>query len=469
MEKLFMNGVKLLFSSVFILMLILTNVHAMGVLTIDKYMDMVLENNSELKSIQLKIDALEGKLAETEKIYFYYLSTGVNYSEDYKKEFYSNNDESNKNVKYDTKIDKQFATGTKITLSLNNLYNRNTNYNIRPSIELEQSLLKNMGGVHTKAEIEKVRASTKSTLYKLEYDKQNILLNARLAYWNLAYSRMIINFKKLSLNRTEKILTWSQKKYDMDLILKSNLLEVQAALKKKELNLCFAYEEEKKMNRQFNQFLNVNNIDSEYKIENFETKSNNFKIDKTLNKKGTRKDVLSVLESVSIALYDQISTEKNLKSDLIFKGQYMLVGAGQTINDVMKDIENSNKFFYSLELRYILPLNFKLQKKINQGYKFIKIAAQKSAEYALIQENNDWFQLMYDWSNIKKKLNTVIEIENIQRQKYEEDKNLFIKGRITTTQILREEQALDDAKLDVSKNIFELIKIYEQAEIIYNN
>ncbi|MDR3275262.1 MAG: TolC family protein [Endomicrobium sp.] len=448
-------------------------------LTISEYTDMVLRNNSELKSIQLNIESLKGKLAETEKVYSYSLNAGISYIEDHSGKPYNliNRPDKITNIKYEAGIDKQFATGTKIALGFNSSYSStympdglNNNFSdIEPFIGLQQSLLKDINGGCTKAGIEKIRTNAKSDLYKLEYKKQNILLNAKLIYWDLSYSRTVIDFKKLSLNRTKKILDWSQKKYNMDLIGKSDLLQSQIALKDKELSLQLAYEEEKKVNRSFNQFLNINDGQVKYEVEKFEDKKNNFKDNQTLSKKGARKDLLSALEYVQSAFYDQISAEKSLKADLVLKGHYALNGVERTANDAVKNIKDGSKPSYSLELRYILPLDFKLRKTINQGYESAKISAQKSAEYALIQENNDWLQLIDNWNNAKTRFNIIAAIEKIQQQRYEEDKNLFVKGRVTTTQVLRGEQALDDAELDVLKNILELIKIYEQAEVIYNN
>ncbi|MDR3253738.1 MAG: TolC family protein [Endomicrobium sp.] len=470
-----MKVLKLLFVNVSILTLI-SAVYCES-LTINEYTDMVLRNNSEIQSIQLNIEALKGKLAEIEKVYSYSLNAGISYIEDRSGKPYNpvpaNRPNKIKNIKYEADINKQFATGTKITLGFNSSYSKNYMQNavsdIEPFVRLQQSLLKDINGGCTKAGIEKIRANAKSDLYKLEYKKQNILLNAKLIYWDLSYLRTVINFKKLSLDRTKKILDWSQKKYNMDLIGKSDLLQSQAALKGKELSLQLAYEEEKKVNRLFNQFLNINDGQVKYEVEKFEDKKNNFKDNQTLNKKGKRKDLLSALEYAKSAFYDQISAEKSLKADLVLKGQYVLNGVEQTVNAAVKDIRNGSRPFYSLELRYILPLDFKLRKTINQGYKSAKISAQKAAEYALIQENNDWLQLIDNWNNAKTRFNIIAAIEKIQQQRHEEDKNLFVKGRVTTTQVLQGEQALDDTELDVLKNILELIKIYEQAEVIYNN
>ncbi|MDR2676751.1 MAG: TolC family protein [Endomicrobium sp.] len=446
------------------------------VLTIDKYMDEVLKNNNNLKSIHSKIESLKVNLAEKERIYSYYLTTEMDCSEDFsRKHSYNPSSVSDKvqKINFSTNINRQFpATGTKFTLGIRNCNfigssnNNSSLSSIGYSIELEQSLFKNIVGIYTKTEIEKIKANLKSDLYKLEYEKQNILLKARFTYWDLSYLRTVINFKRLSLNRTRKILEWNQKKYSMDLVEKSDLLQAQLALKSKELSLQLLCEEEQKIKRQFNQFLNISSPQIDYEIEKFKSKNDILKDLPVPNKKNTRYDVLSALECVKTAFYEKKLARKRMGADLVLKGQYKFISNKRSVSKAFKSINRDSCF---LELRYLLPLDFKLRKSIEYNYGLVEVALEKFAEYTMIQENNDWVQLVSDFENSKKRFGILIEVEKIQRQKYEEDKNLFIRGRITTTQILQGEQTLDDVELDILKNILELIKVCEQVNIIYGN
>jgi outer membrane protein TolC len=472
---------KLLF--VFVFSLTMIRAVYCEMLTLDDYLDMVVKSNSELKSVQSNIDAVKGKLPEVEKVYWYSLNAGMNYLDDYSGRPYNQQARLNKvtNFNYDISLEKQFITGTQVSLGLNGISGKHNyaspdpnkninNYNlsdIAPFVELQQSLWKDINGGATKASIAKARANAKSALYKLEYKKQNILFNTKVAYWNLSYSRTVIDFRKLSLDRTTKILDWNQKRYNMDLAEKSDLLQSQAAVKLRELSLKLAYEEENKLNRVFNQFLNVNDEKVRHEVEEFKNKENNFKDNKTLNRKGIRADVLAALEDVQSALYDQMFSKKSLGADLVLSGKYALNGVEPSFDDAVKHITNTDKPSYSVGLKYIVPLNFKLRKTINKGYESAKISAQKYAEHAAIGENNDWLELVDNWNNAKIRLELAVEIEKIQQQRHQEDQNLLSKGRSTTYQVLQGEQDLDDAALSVLQTILELIKIYEQAEALY--
>lgn len=473
------------FSLLFSFMLCFISVFVYGeMLTIDGYLYMVAKNNSDLKSIQASINAVKGKLAEIERVYAYSLSADLSYSDDKSGRPFSLsqlaklNEVSNWN--YSTSVNKQFVTGTQFSLGINGSYGTydyvpgafgDPHYNvsdISPFVRLEQSLWKDINGGSTKAGIYKQKASAKSALYLLEYKKQKLLLDARIAYWNLSYTRTVIDFRKVSFDRKKRLLDWNQRRYEMDLAERSDLLQSQAAVKSGELNLKLAYEDENRANRALNQFLNIKDDKLRYDVEKFEDKGNSFKIDRTLTKKGTRADVLAALEDVNTALYDQEASQRTRGSDLILEGKYSLNGVEQSSGKSFDHIKNGDRPSYSLGLKYTLPLDFKLRKAIDKGYEAAKVSAQTAAESAVVKENNDWVQLLDSWDNARIRTELAIEVEKIQKQRYEEDRNLLKRGRTTTYMVLQSEDDLDAATLNVFKSILELIQINEQAKAFYS-
>ncbi|MDR2425934.1 MAG: TolC family protein [Endomicrobium sp.] len=464
------------------LLLLLSFVAAVPVygemLTMQQYLDIVSKNNSELQSVQANINAIKGKIAEIERAYSYFLSAGVTYADDQSgRPLVSDilTMERMTSFNTDVSVNKQFETGTNISIGLQGSYG---NYNNRissdyevtdlsPFIKLEQSLLKDWKGGATKASIAQARANAKSALYLLEYKKQNILLNAKLAYWNLSYARTVIDFRRYSLDRTRKILDWNQKRYNLDLAEKSDLLQSQAAFKTRELNLKLAYEAEVKSSRDFNRLINVSDPKVSYQVETFITSGNNFEKDKKLEKKGLRADVLAAMEDVISVAQAQIVSEKGMGADLVFTGQFALNGVNKDFPKASSDLGELNKPSYSLGIRYSLPLDFSLRKTIISGYKAAQTAAEKAVENAKLQESNDWFQLLDNWSNAKSRFALAMEIRNIQQQRNAEEQDLLKKGRSTTYLVLQSEQDLDDSYLGMLQTIIELISIYEQAEAFY--
>lgn len=471
------------FSLLFSFMLCFISVFVYGeMLTIDGYLYMVAKNNSDLKSIQASINAVKSKLAEIERVYAYSLSADLSYSDDKSGRPFSQSVKLNEvsNWNYSTSLNKQFVTGTQFSLGINGSYGTydyvrglsgDSHYNvsdISPFIRLQQSLWKDINGGSTKAGIYKQKSSAKSALYLLEYKKQKLLLDALTAYWNLSYTRTVIDFRKVSFDRKKRLLDWNQRRYEMDLAERSDLLQSQAAVKSGELNLKLAYEDENRANRAFNQFLNIKDDKLRYDVEKFEDKGNSFKIDSVLIKKGTRADVLATMEDVNTALYDQEASQRRRGADLVLEGKYSLNGVEQSSGRSFDNVKNGDRPSYFLGLKYTLPLDFKLRKVIDKGYEAAKVSAQTAAESAVVKENNDWIQLLDNWDNARIRMELVVEVEKIQKQRYEEDRNLLKRGRTTTYMVLQSEDDLDVATLNVFKSILELIQIKEQANAFYS-
>jgi outer membrane protein TolC len=467
-----------LFSVVFVL-LAASGFAAAEYLDLNGYVDLVVKNNADLQALEANIESINGKLAAIERKYSYYLSAGTSYTDDRSGKPYSFQAEPEKimNLAYDASINKEFETGTQVSLGLNGTIGKYDFipdsssykfYDITPFLKLQQSLLKDFNGGATKASLAKARADAQSSLYMLQYQKQSVILKAKLAYWNLSYTRTVIDFRKTSLERSQKIFDWNQRRYRLDLAEKTDMLQSQAAVKLGEMNLKLAYESELKARRNFNLLLNVDGVNVNYETEKFSVSALPYEKGKSIEKYGSRFDVLSALEKVKSAQYDQESQAKSDGADLILSGQIGVNKAeGQELY-TPKSISVGGAA-WTVALRYSLPLDFKVRKTINEGYEAAKIAAQKAAQYAAISENTDWLQLVDNWNNAKTRMALSIEIRDVQSQSCEEQRSLLRKGRSTTYMVIQSEQSLDDAELGVLQGIFELINIYEQAEALYNN
>ncbi|MDR3111948.1 MAG: TolC family protein [Elusimicrobiota bacterium] len=440
------------------------------VLTIKSYLKLLEEHNPELKSIQSNIDAVEGKLAEIERVYSYYLNADTSFSD--------NSASGLQETVYNLGLNKQFATGTQVTLGFaaksgnyKTSYVNQADYSLSvftPTLQLQQSLFKNLNGAMTKASIEKAKAEAKSTLHSLKYQKQYLLFQAKNAYWNLSYRRRLIDFRKTSLERARKILDWNAKRYKLDLAEKTDLLQSQAAVKMGELNLKLAYEDEIKADRLFNQFLNVTlQSDKKFDVIKFND------VEKTLFNKieikdvGIRLDILASLEKIHSAEFERLYHKKNSGADLVLVGEFDIYNVNQKVKNFTD--QQSDGSGYSVGFQWSVPLDFKIREIADAGYLHAVEAAQQDAKAIALLAKNEWLELVDNWNNAKKRLSLVAEIEEIQRTRNEEDKNLLRRGRSTTYLVLQGEQDLDNATLNVLTVVLELMTLREQAETLYNN
>ena len=245
------------------------------IITLDDYISMIEKNNSDVKAAELSIDAMGNKIVEADTVYQPFLSGNLSYTDDKGGLGFGSTlpVKEMKAVALNLGAVKKWGTGSTLTLGYTNsvssfdLFSPTTifdvekmnfsGYEIKPSLILEQSLLRDYKSRYTKSGIKKAKASTKAAQYMQMFRKQQILLQARLAYWTLSFSRDVIAFRKVSLERAEKILNWTKKRVDLDLADKGDLLQAEASYKLRQLNLELALQDEIKYCRDFNDLLGL--------------------------------------------------------------------------------------------------------------------------------------------------------------------------------------------------------------------
>ncbi|MDR3113835.1 MAG: hypothetical protein LBU09_05610, partial [Endomicrobium sp.] len=138
-------------------------------LTLQGYVDLVSQKNSDLQSVQANIDSVNGKLAAIERAYSYYLNAGASYTDDRSGKPYSFQAQPERimNIAYDASISKTFETGTQVSLGLNGTIGeysfvpKDPSYkfhDITPFLKVQQSLLQDFNGGSKKASMAKARA-----------------------------------------------------------------------------------------------------------------------------------------------------------------------------------------------------------------------------------------------------------------------------------------------------------------------
>ncbi|MDR0486478.1 MAG: TolC family protein, partial [Elusimicrobiota bacterium] len=390
-------------------------------LSLNEYLQIAMQNNPSLQSVNAGIMSLNGQIASLERAYSITLNASGNYAYD---ESRRNVDTSLDSITYDASLSKMFGFGTQVSLGFSNSFTSFGNelidnkQDLAPYIKLQQSLLQDFNGALTKAKMEKARADLRKSLYQLEQNRRNIILNAKLAYWNYSYSKTILEYRTASLGRSQRILDWVQNRFRLDLAERVDFLQSQAAVKSRQLALQQAREDEINKKRSFYQFLNANEA-SDYDVESFENIGVNYEKDKSLIKRGTRLDVLAASESVKSAQYDRDSFKLSLGADLSLTGQVSLNGIDKTFSDAFSQVSGADRPSFAVGLQYSLPLDFSLRNRVNKGYEAALLSQRAALEAAIIQERDDWQKYLDQWEGATLRLALAQELKTLQQQRYE--------------------------------------------------
>lgn len=463
-----------------------TGASAQQKMTLEEYIAAVEANNAEIKAADLAIESISNKILELDMAYSPYLSGGYSYTDDRSGDSFGSTLPTDRiqGGGWNLTAAKKFTSGGTLsagytssdaTLSLSEptevfgpdlgKISSFTGYEMKPYVKYEQSLLRELGGGLTKAGIMKSKAAARAGQYAQLFKKQQALLKARATYWSLSLSRDVISFRNASLERTRKMLEWTGNRVQLDLAEKSDLLQMQAAVKMRELNLQMASEDETKTCREFNNLLGRTSDTVDVELEKISDKVSDYGQMACLKAAGVRADVLAARANYESSQYADRETQYRARPELSVNGSYSLHGLALSRGDAWSQVRDGDKPAYAIGLTFIVPLDYKTLNKVKHGYKQDFQSAKQSLDKAELSAKNDWEQLCTGWTNVKSRLSLAGEIKAVQEQRLENEQKLFQRGRTTTYQMLTAENDLDDATLNVYRLIYEELMLGAQAEL----
>jgi outer membrane protein TolC len=460
--------------------------YAQEKLSLNDYLSRVQQADPEIKSLDLSIDAMGKKVLELDMVYSPYLSGGYNYLNDKSGPGFGSTlptDKMSANT-WDINASKKFSFGSTVSLGYTStdaafdllapaeifpgLTTASfTGYQMKPFVQVQQSLLRDFKSGLTQSGIDKTKAATRAGQFMQLFKKQLLIERARTAYWTLSLSREVVNFRKVSQDRTEKLLKWNENRVKLDLADQSDLLQAKAAYRLRQLNLQTATEDEVNAARTFNEMLGISDGVVTYDLEKFQDKIPMYVAIKSLARTGQRADVLAARETYASSNYADKETYYRSLPELALTGSYSLTGIGLNYPDTWSQVTAADKPTFSVGINFIVPLDYRTLNKVRKGYKEDFYSAKEALNKAELSAQKDWDNLSKTWGDVKSRLLLSQEIKDIQEQRVANEQARFQKGRTTTFLLITAENDLDDATLNVYRNVLEAIITYAQAGL-YN-
>ena len=466
----------------FALMLCTTPLYC-DTLSLQSYLDTVDNSNPQVKSINAAIESMDNKLAELDLVYGTYFSANGVYSKDKSGTSFGSpiaTDEMDISS-LDLGLSKKFNTGSKLSAGLSGSLvdfklsspytlggqslSSFSAYDLKPFARIDQSLLKDLRGGQTDLSINKAKSSVKSAKYMQVFAKQQVVLSAKSVYFNLSLARDIVDFRKISLERANKLLSWTNNRYVQDLADKSDLLQAQAAQKLRDLNLQMALQDEENAIKNYNELIGLVQIESAPDVENIILLSSGVQRNETLAKNGFRADFLAAQEDLHTAEFSQKEAKLRLGAELAAFGYVSAHGLDLNYSGASDQVTDFQKPTYTLGLNYTTPIFGSSIKKTLSGYKLDVQSHSFAYEKTKNSMDSDWNNLCRSWKNVIARIEIATDIKNIQEKRVLDEQEKYKKGRTTTFQVLTAENDLDDAQLSLYRLLMEELMINAQAQL----
>jgi outer membrane protein TolC len=272
------------------------------------------------------------------------------------------------------------------------------------------SLWQNFLGRADQANQKLTAAQDLANAYGKGYQAKAKLIEAEGQYWKLAATRELARVQEESVKRARAILEYDSQKAKRHLVDPSDLLLAQAAVKGKELELHSMTDEVRKAASAFNsaRAIESEDVPEDLKLPNAKAL---MKL-QVVAREGHRGDVKAA-EQASIA---------------------QSAGSDMAREKLLPELSLYGSIF-AWGLNFSFPIDVGTVSSVRTGYAEQAAAADLSYQRKIIDEESEWNELTHKFAQAKEKLQIALELEDIQRDKFENVKKRRARGLTIEDQV----------------------------------
>jgi outer membrane protein TolC len=450
---------------------------SVSALTLEDYLEEVREKNGAVRGLKISTEAKT--LRRFEGSLFFRPSFFLN------SEYYDDQRPTNAPTFQGTQtlrhtlrggLSQSFRTGTKATFSYNYFKTQINGVNpalipnrkffdVSPQIEITQSLWRNFLGSEFEASEKAQIALVDAQKWNDQYLAKQILLNAENAFWRLYVAQTSLIVLEDSLERAKKIRDWNANRVRNNLTDESDLVQSEANLQSREINLQDIKTEIDTALRDFNSFRQVEG--EEVNLEGTKGKDSSYILDAALPPKiKIREDVRAFLANKELALANAELGRQRNRPNLDLYASYSINGRDANSYRDAHDMAMTNTRPFSIYgIRFTMPLDISALNDYKKAYAQEVTASDLQFKRKQYEVDREYEILRERFENFKKRLKLTQRMVQIQEKKLTVEKRRYGQGRTTTFQVLQFEQDFAETQLLKLRYERELITVYNQLKL----
>ena len=453
-------------------------------LTLDSYLSQVVEKSPALESARQSRQGMDLKPLEIAMVYSPLFNAGYSFVDSQTEPTSITSPDRTKLTNWQVGLTKKWFTGTTTILSYGMTNTRiyfppfppamaafssflppSNSYDAKPTLTVSQSLLRDFMGGITDWGIAKVKHASKSGERMTAYGEQATMLTAEMAFWQLALARATVDFKKKSLDRTAKLKEWTERRVRLNLADPAELLQTNAALSLRTLDLRMSEEDAEAAARKFNSARGQDGAEVAEQLPELRPRIDG--MGTAPEQSGDRLDVQAARESLASAEAASKETFYRSLPDLSVFGSITENG-----HDLSASAANSKSMqgdwpAWMVGATLTAPLDLITLAKVRKGYDSDYAGARASFRKSELDAKQDWEALKRKWVQVKARLDLALEVLKLQEERVTAEQKRLENGRILTFQFLSAQDDLDSAQLTYLRLGLEKISVEAQARM-YN-
>ncbi len=341
-------------------------------------------------------------------------------------------------------------------------------YDAKPVLEATVSLWRNVLGNEVRAQEDMSIASANATSFAEGFKFKAKIAEAEGVYWRLALARQVIDVQKESFDRAVKLKNWNASRVKAGLGDRADLLQSEAALELRKLDLQSAEDEHASASRSFNSLRGIDSDTVNEKTEQI-TPEIMEKITGVKKSEHSREDVMAAKEQLkAVEASSQLGRERAKPLFELF-GNYGWNGRNSAPGSALDDAIDNHHPTWAAGVTFRTSLNFGMASNIREGYAKEKAAAELNLERKIFDENQDWKDLNIKYEDSKRKFDLAKTIESVQKEKLEYERERLKRGRTTTYQVLMFEQDYAASELNRIRTQAEVLQLQAQLKMYSND
>jgi outer membrane protein TolC len=311
-------------------------------------------------------------------------------------------------------------------------------YEARPVLELTMSLWRNGFGRETRANQQVLESQAMATSFSDSYSLKTSMANAETAYWGLVLAREGVRIQRESLTRFERIRDIYLRRSKLDLSDRADLLQSEASVRSRQLELQSAIDNERVAARNFN---TLREVQSDDVVEMLDPITPEVISQLHVPERAQfRDDVKAAQHQEKLAVANsQIGRERNSPTLELF-ASLSTNGRNPNLVDAGSLSLSGQYPWNTFGLRFSTPLDLDDLSKSRDGYRHIQESAEVRLKRVLFEQERDWNDLNKRFTESKNRLEIARSVEAMQKEKLLYEKSRLTRGRTTTFQVIIFEQ-----------------------------
>jgi len=323
---------------------------------------------------------------------------------------------------------------TKTQVLGSSLLSDEPSYQVRPSASATLSLWRDFMGRQTRAQMDHVRSLIESAGASAAHQREALIYQARVAYWQLQLARKEVEVRKDTLARAETLVKWSERRVRLDLVDDSEVLQARAARQVRAIELERALEAEKKARVVFNRNRGVEGKEVPELLEGLDAQSAALTF-VWQEDAPTSWDVRAARHKIEAEKATWRDAKSNVCPDLNLFASYNSNGLEDGLGAAHRESLKGNRPATKVGASIVIPLDVFTAKKAADGYEMNYQASKDALQDKLLQTRQDWEMLKERLDDVEIRLEMAREIETIQKKKLEAERDQLTVGRSTQFQV----------------------------------